>query len=128
MQGGTRPRVFRDAEVHFEAGNWLAFCDGRANSQLTIWSLWMNQEICRALLHGDHLSFLPFLLMTPHHRGTQQIKPANLQRLLRVFGEFLFLAYRGRASPYLVRGFEPCTDHRAPSYTPPGKNLCRKLA
>ena len=75
--------------------------------------LWMNREICRALLHGDHLSLPPFrfddALLSRHTTN----KSGELAEAAPGVREILFLAQPGRASPHLVRGFEPGTNHRA---------------
>lgn len=73
----------------------------------------MNREICRALLHGDHLSLPPFrfddALLSRHTTN----KSGELAEAAPGVREILFLAQPGRASPHLVRGFEPGTNHRA---------------
>jgi hypothetical protein len=123
LQGGTRPGYSEMQRcISKPATGWPSVTKSKQSADNL--ELWMNQEVCRALLHGDHLSFLPFLLMTPHRHDTQQIKPASLQRMLRVFGEF----YSWRTGDVHRRiwweglNLALITRHHL-TYTPPGKSL-----
>lgn len=83
----------------------------------------MDREICRALSPWRS-PFFPSVPLdgAPSSRHTTN-KTGELAETAAGVRGILFLAHPGRAPPYLVRGFEPCTNHKAPSYRPRVKIL-----